>query len=266
MLRKPVSGAFGRSMPSSAFVSLALAACLFLGACAMQPLAPEKAAHYKRVGVLSAMGKNFEIRIAGPTVFDNKVSAREMDIGADEQLTKKVIKALADRYTVVDLSKYRQAFMDHPKSWRGGDSAKPSVPDVVRDLMGKEGLDAYILVTPGAASVQNTNQAVGGIGIVRAGNLFGSDKVNLYAAYIVSVIDGKDYSLVADMRAARTVRSNPFGINNWGKINAPSLRVPATYLESPSKYKKQIRNLFGSLMNQSVPETLRQANLLPAAQ
>ena len=69
--------------------------CLLIAGCAMRPIAPEKAAQYKRVGILSAMGDRFAIGAVGITVFGNDFKAEQLDLGADDILTARASEALS---------------------------------------------------------------------------------------------------------------------------------------------------------------------------
>jgi hypothetical protein len=249
-----------------AFVVLS---CLLIAGCAMQPIAPEKAAQYKRVGILSAMGDRFALGALGLTVFGNDFKAEQLDFGADDILTARASEALSAKYTLIDLSRYRAAFMEAEKYSPAGrelfGDARPPAPDVVRRLMSAEALDAFILVTPARAGLRNTNQGVGGIGIVRlSGGLFESDVFLLHAAYSVSVIDGRDYSTVADMRAVPVGESGytPLFLAK-SALTAPNVRMPSPEpWQSPSTHKDDVRTAFEELIAKSMPETLRRARLV----
>ena len=199
-----------------------------LAACTMQPLPLEKAADYKRVGILSAMGQEFSKKTVGVLVFGNDYEKVQVDFGADGILTRRLSQALSTRYEVVDLSRYRSAFIEAPKMWPGHalipSDDDPTVAKVVHRLMGAEALDAYIIVTPSGTSVGQTNQSVWGLGLLKRDMPFGSSVYKFHAAYIVSVVDGTTPSLVADMRALPVGGSNYFA-SGWGDgshINAPS--------------------------------------------
>ncbi len=245
---------------------LLLLCCWVLASCAVQPVAPEKAATYRRVGVLSAMGDTFNINAVGITVFGNEQGQRKAGFDVDELLTKRLVQALSGRYEVVDLGKYRAAFLAQPKFWPGAKGVfapdHPMAKDVVRNLMGEEGLDAYVILTPASGAVRGTNQGIAGIGIVRMQRLFGSGDHRLHAAYIVAVVDGKDFSMVGDMPAlpvGETVVGNPFVTSPLG---APNVPVAPDYWQNPGSNWDGIGRTLGGLMTQSLPETLQRARLL----
>jgi len=243
---------------------LALTA-LLLAACATQPLDTGRAAQYKRVGVLSAMGDTFSSGRVGITIFTTGGTQEHLDLGADEIMTTAAAKALSARYQVVDLGKYRQAFMDTPKYWPGNQGiladSRQSVPEVVHKLMGGEKLDAYILITPASASVRGTNQAVGGIGLVKKEELLRTGDVLLYAAYIVSVVDGGDFSLQADMRAFPENESPLGSLVGSSTLSAPNWPVLPQYQDDPVANRDKLHETLQMLLTRNVPQTLRQAHL-----
>jgi hypothetical protein len=245
------------------------AAALLLGltACVTQSLDTQRAAQYKRIGLLTAMDDRFSVTVVGSTAFGNTRREETLDLGADAALTASAIEALSGRYQVVDLSQYRRAFIDQPKHWPGekGMFAKdaPLVPEVVRSLMGSEKLDAYILITPGYGSVRGTNQQIAGIGVVQVNSLFGGGNTLLHAGYIVSVIDGVDYSLVADMRAfpaGESIMSSFSPVKS--PLSWPSAAVTQQAIDAPARYREHLASVLKQVIAETVPQTLRQARLV----
>lgn len=238
-------------------------ACILLAACATQPASPERAQSYKRVGVLSAMGDRFAVAATGFTVFGNEFREEKVEFGADDVLTEKAVAALATKYEVVDLTKYRAAFLAQPKYWPGQKGMfapdRPMAQDVVRNLMGEEKLDAYLVLTPASFVVRGTNQGGGGIGIMKLGSSH-----LLHLAYIVTVVDGKDFSYTADMRAIPTDETTNMGfVSGSSRLNSPNRTVPAQYSQAPKDNADGLRSEFSTLAGDSVPQTLKRANLLP---
>ncbi len=248
---------------------LFVAAALLLGltACVTQSLDKQKSAQYKRIGLLTAMGDRFSVTTVGSTAFGNARREEKLELGADELLTASATEALSGRYQVVDLSQYRRAFLDQPKHWPGekGLFAKdvPMVPEVVRNLMGGEKLDAYILITPGYGSVRGTNQQIAGIGVVQVNALLGGSNTLLHAGYIVSVIDGVDYSLVADMRAfpaGESIMSSFSPVRS--PLSWPNTTVYSQAHEAPARHRDTLAILLKQVIAETVPQTLRQARLI----
>lgn len=248
---------------------LFVASALLFGltACVTQSLNTHQAAQYKRIGLLSAMGDRFSVTTVGSTAFGNARREEKLELGADELLTASAIEALSGRYQVVDLSQYRRTFLDQPKHWPGekGLFAKdgPMVPEVVRNLMGSEKLDAYILITPGYGAVRGTNQQIAGIGVVKLNSLFGGGNTLLHAGYIVSVIDGIDYSLVADMRAfpaGESLMSNFSPVKS--PLSWPNAAVTPPALDAPAQYREHLTSVLKQVVAETVPQTLRQARLI----
>lgn len=240
---------------------------LFLTACSTQPISLGKQEQYKRVGILSAMGDRFSTNAVGVMVFGNEQKSQELELGLDDILTQQAQQILSKQYDVVDLTKYRTDFLRTEKYWPGQQGAfapdRPMTQDVVRNLMGAEHLDAYIILTPASASVRGTNQGVGGIGIVKLQRPIGADEFLLHTAYIVSVIDGKDYSFSGDMRA---IPIDETSFTSFGfaasRLSSPNWPVLPQLWQSPENHKTEIVDAFKLLIQQSLPHTFRRAQLL----
>jgi len=239
---------------------------LFVLGCVMQPLPTGKSDQYKRVGILSAMGDRFATSAVGMTVFGNEFREQSLDMGVDKLFIDKVTPLLGKKFEVVDLTKYRDAFMAAPKYWPGQkglfSNDGQSISEIVHSLMGQEKLDAYILITPAYSSVRSTNQSIAGIGIVAPGSLFGGANY-FHAAYIISVIDGLSYEIVADMKAVPLGQSSAISLMSNGPANVPTVTVPQAYAQNPAQFKEQIKGVLAQILDQSLPETLQRANLLP---
>ncbi len=233
----------------------------------MQPLLSTQAAQYKRIGVISSMGDDFMLNEVGVTVFGNEHSSQKIDVSANMLFTSDVIKALSGRYEVTDLSRYGKQFADQPKYWPDtktviGTETRPSAGEVVKRLVAPEIYDAYIIIAPASAHVGSTNQAVGGVGIVKLQGLFHEDTCFLHAAYMVSVIDGKDYSVVANMRASSQGGYGGLIAVGGGPVNAPNVQVDCQLWQSPDQSLPTIRQSLDTLLAQAVPATLKDAKLV----
>lgn len=248
-------------------IAVLLLCSFVLAACSTQPVPPQNQMHYKRVGILSAMGDQFSTNAVGVTAFGNEQKTAKIDFGFDDILTQQAKQLLSQRYEVVELTKYRNEFLNTEKYWPGQQGMfapdRPGTQEVVRKLMGAEQLDAYIILTPASASVRGTNQGVGGIGIVKLQRLMGSNEFLLHAAYIVSVIDGKDYNFSGDMRAVPVDESSftSFGLGS-SRLSAPNWPVLPQLWEMPESRKTEIIDIFKLLTQQSLPHTFRRAQLL----
>ena len=217
---------------------------------------------------MSTMGEDFDLKVMGVTVFGTHENSTKLDIGADDIFIRKIKKALSKRYTVVDLSRYRNPFMGQPKFWPGDRGSlvneHPLAPDVVRRVMGHEKLDAYIFVIPDWGPIGNTYESVTGIGVLRMRRVWKESDYLFHAAYSIAVIDGKNFSLVGREDADELDKPKLFDFSFKGghRVIAPTVRVPAKYHESPSDFTKELGDRLRSLLDRSIPDTLRRANLL----
>lgn len=233
---------------------------------ARESMSPQKTTQYKNVGVLSAMGDRFSETAFGTVASGDKFALEPVAFGADDVLTAKIKDALSPRYNVSDLGQYRTAFLAPPEYWEETRSMMPfdapRLADLVRQLMGGEHLDAYILVTPAGCRLR-ASRGVGGVGVVKLPHLLDDNDYRLHAAYFVSVVDGHDFSMVADMRAFPIGESGSVIFAFYrSQLGCPNAPAPAQYLAAPSENVDGIRASFADLMDRSIPHTLRATNLM----
>ena len=239
-----------------------LALSAMLAACTSITVPPEKLNQYKRIGVLSAIGDDFQTTVMGLTIFGNDQQTMRLDIGVDETLTQAAVQALSPHYTVVDLSHHRSEFLKTPVQWPDErvwwTEDRPLVPDRVRELMASENLDAYVVITPhsvGRGSGSDIKEKARGIGIFSISLLNLPERAFIYTAFKIGVVDGRDYTRVA--RNWDLGRSETGG----GPLNAPHMPVPATWRQNPTEHKDEIRQTVDTLISRSVPRTLKELGL-----
>ncbi len=235
---------------------------VLLQGCALQPLPQEQARNYKRIGIIPAMTDEFPTTAVGITVFGNDRKEHSLGVNFDRIFAEHLTRILSTQYTVTDLSQHGEAFAKQPKYWpesrRVIGETRQSAGEVVKRLAGQEGLDAYVVIAPGLARVGNTNQSVIGLGIVKPPVLFGKDGCFLYASYIVSVIDGKDFSVVANMKAFDA----PGPGVEPGPITAPNMRVDCALWQAPEASVPAIQQALNTLLQVALPRNLGSAGLL----
>jgi hypothetical protein len=185
--------------------ALSLVLLLVLAACA-KPVAPTVAGNYKTIGVASTLGRTVTLKEVGLTVFGNSESNLDSDAwGIDDAIARETARLLARRYDAraVPLDPAALGKTHFPGEGSIFGSSRP-VGEALRDVLGGQGLDAYVLVVPRAAKLGTSNQWLGGLGLLKAyGGAFGlrGSDYDLYALYYVSVFDGKTFELIGDARA-----------------------------------------------------------------
>jgi hypothetical protein len=253
----------GHAMSCKNF-AVALCVCLLVQGCARQPLSPTQAERFKRVAVISSIGDLFATQQVGIMVFGNEYNAKNISLDVDAMVTADVARVLSAKYQVADLSKYGRQFAEQPKYWPGTKliigETRPSAGEVLRGIVGAETYDAYVVIVPGYAQIGTTNQGVGGVGILRAQGLIRDGKCYLHAVYLVTVIDGKDYSIAATMKALSADRF--LGLPD-GPMEAPNEPIDCRSYQSPDESAPMIKQSLARLLEKTIPETLKDAKLIP---
>jgi hypothetical protein len=235
---------------------------LVLSACA-RPVAPTAAGSFKTIGVASTLGQTVTLKEVGMTVFGNSESDIEAGSwGIDDAIAREATRLLARRYDaqVVPLDPAALGNTHFPGEAGIFSSSRP-IGEALRDALGGQGRDAYVLVVPRGAQLGLTNQMLGGLGLLKAyGGAFGlrGDDYDLYALYYVSVFDGKTFALIGDARAP----SRGF----MPAIRGPRRTVDAGWwparqgVLSPAQ-EQQLRDGLVDLVRETLPATLRELNL-----
>jgi hypothetical protein len=244
---------------------LAIALLCALAAC-NQPVAPEKLARIKTVGVLSLAGDDIGLTNVGIVVFANEYHSANMESWGLRQYLADTIRAeLGKHYQVQTLTYDKADFAPGTVSWIASEESvfaapKPKATEVIRTRVTPAGLDAYIVVLPSARPVGSTNQSAAGFGLVRTGAPF-IPRVAAHAYYSILVIDGHDYTLIGAGRSIISETGIPgedypllmVGTGQW-----------ADSVETMSEQQKaKLRQELQSLIAESVPLTLHSLKLMP---
>jgi hypothetical protein len=194
-----------------------LALPLVLAACQTKPIEPAKVSSIKTMGVISGVGEYGSLRTVGLTVFGNdSASVPGLMAGTDQFIADRLVAELRDRFDVkpirADLSALDSKHAYFPGSQKIIGETRRPVEDAARSEFAANGLDAYILVTPGFSPVGGTNQGVGGLGLLKWNRLFDS-RYSLFALYSLIVFDGHDFTIIGTMKALPEgfVVRGPFG-------------------------------------------------------
>src|SRR5581483_7949834 len=116
-----------------------------------QPVAPEKAAAIKTIGVIVVHSDTIEVQTVGILVFSNANAAAPVPqwrLGA--YLTDRVSAALATKYQVKPVRFDRDAFLPEHVAYPNTTSIFASVPSLgqaIREHVSPTDLDAYLIVT-----------------------------------------------------------------------------------------------------------------------
>jgi hypothetical protein len=240
---------------------LVLLCGLVVASCAIKPVDVQKVAAYRKVAIASAMGDVVTQSAVGIMVFGNDSKPAQVPIGADKRIAAHLRKALASRYEVVDLTERTPTMLNAEKA---ADAAgrRLKTGDLVREQLGDVPVDAYVLIVPTSAPVRGTNQGFSGIGLMKLQRMLRSDDFFLYAAYAVKVVDGKTFEPVGEIAALPLGETPGSSLFSGNQMGAPSWPIIADLYLRAAEQADRLGEMFDLLMQQSLPETLRRANLL----
>jgi hypothetical protein len=148
------------------------------------------------VGVVSQLGEKFTVRKIGYTVFGNDINEVPVESWhIDDLVVAKISAALGKRAVVKRIPYHKEAFasLETLKLFR---DTEAEVRDGVRTLAVSTRCAHYLLVTRAYHNLGNTNQTIGGIGVLHTGigELF--VKINAYALFSLRLYDGETFALL----------------------------------------------------------------------
>jgi hypothetical protein len=206
-------------------------------------------------GVVSRLGEKFTVRKIGYTVFGNEINGVPVDSWhIDDLVVAKISAALGKRTVVRRIPYHKEAFasLEMLKLFR---DTEAEVGEGVRTLTAGTRCARYLLVTRAYYNVGNSNQTIGGIGILRTGigELF--IKVNAYALFSLRLYDGETFTLLKRANAP----SGDSILMQW--IRGPHRQVDESFWpEFPgnaaqnARLREAIRDLVSQGMDATLPE------------
>ena len=229
-----------------------LLAVLLLCGCAPTTVAPEQMRSIRRVAVMSAIGDKFTVKKIGITVFGNDQKDFPIDAwGIDQFVVNKVQSVLASHFEVRPVT--YQKFALHTT---GNNFDK--VAESVRSQATSADIDAYIVVTKGFSAVGTSNQSIEGLGILETSGLAGG--VYLYALYWITVVDGHNFTVVANSPAF------PLGqtVLSMQAIRGPSRELDASWMPATLDAGQNVRlkSAITELLDRNLPGTIESLKLL----
>jgi hypothetical protein len=161
----------------------------------------------KSIGVISAIGDKFSVQKVGLTVFQNSLDEIAIDSwGIDERVVASMSAQLGKRFDVKRISYSKAAFAEvqkpKPLFADNQDDYRYKIAEILRGLASTQKCDLYVVVTKSGSQVGNTNQSVGGIGILYGGNGAIFTSVHLHALFDVRVYDGRTFAVLGHQRGS----------------------------------------------------------------
>jgi len=204
------------------------------------------------VAVISAMGDDVGMYNFGTTIFTDVAYDIHTDWNVDAQIVSEVTNALADRFTVKNISVDPQAVSRIVKISRApvfGPEYDEAVAEFIRSLPKSSGIDAYVIVLPGAivrSYLNGRNEQ--GLHGTRDVGLFNSRLV-FEALYFIGVYDA--------------VTGKRIELGNEAAVEECSSEMWETKEDSlTAEQKSRIRQEIFSLTSRSIPYSLARAHLI----
>lgn len=175
-------------------IIVAFGLLLSLAACAsnsfVAPVAAEKKASIKTIGVASVVGNSMQYTRVGITIFDSdETGGHTSNWGIDEGVTETLTAKLKDHYTIVPLT------IDHEAAKASQDSKLPPQEAVYNAITPPTTpVDAYLVLVPTQSGdfIGSSRYPLYGLGIYRQVG-YG---IQVYAACDLYLIDAKTKALL----------------------------------------------------------------------
>jgi hypothetical protein len=209
-----------------------LLAVLLLCGAAGPMVTTEKIAAIRRIAVMSAVGDKFTVRKIGITVFGNDEKEFPIDAwGIDPFVVNKVLHARNE------------------DAIAAGVRAQAKAADI----------DAYIVVTRATSQFGNTNQSLGGLGILEKGGL--GARVFMFALYQVTVVDGHSFTVVATSPAILVSQDTVLATMS---IRGPAREVDASWMPATldAAHNIRLKSAITQLLDRNLPGTIENMRLL----
>jgi hypothetical protein len=213
---------------------------VLLWGCAEVSAAPSS---IKRVAVISMIGDRFTTQKIGLNLLD--AGQKTIPIGAwgiDQFVIGKVRKVLAGRFEVRPLAY-------HPVA--GANDVAVKIVEGVRAQSAPKDIDAYVVVTKSMVK-DNSGHKYYGLGIVDHALI--GHRVELYVLYDVTVIDGRDLSVVASTQKFIAMTAPPS--RAWRKLDESWM--PAT-LDAAQNVR--LKTVVTELLDSTLPATIESLKL-----
>lgn len=223
----------------------ALLVALLLSACAMPPKTLPDASRYVRIGVLPAYEP--EVLKTTPPNWGSAVKLERFDVdfGLNALVTDRVTKALGQSSRqVVDLQAFAPAYIQTPKIRSSGErkiigDSRPMMTDVVRSLVGAQGLDAYLVIDGGPVRIYQPRQ-IPAVALVKP-----PDPPDLAIVLSIYVVDGRTFEIAA----ARNV-------------TLVQQRVSASWFNEPRQHVAEMKDALVILLDTNLWSSLQQLGLM----
>lgn len=220
------------------------------------PIALDSKKGRQSIGIISAIGSKFAVQKVGTTVFSNEYNSVPVaSWGIDDLVASKLAGLLGGNADVRRITYAKDAFASYEAPGGLFRDHNAELQEILRKLTATQKSDVYLVVITSGSSFGSTNQSVGGLGIVQAGNIFAT-KIWLHAVFQIRVYDGRTLEFLGWKPA--TIGQNTF----MAMIKGPHREVDASWwpalanVEGDRRLKTAVRELVEQALTTTLPEVL----------
>jgi hypothetical protein len=200
---------------------------LISGCAALQPIDPEKLTAIQRIGVISLLGDEMQIKKVGTTVFNNVEKYEKVGDWKIDEYVKSVVRGeIVDnsRFVYVELTAdqqaLRQTYFEKERIKKAADAE--SVKDEMKQIAHTDSIDTLVLVLRMATGdpFSDTNQYVYGYGLYHR-SFLSYEQTGVYGRMLVVV---QDVKTMEEMRrrgvVAKKVVDNAYWTEEFARLPA----------------------------------------------
>jgi hypothetical protein len=239
----------------AALLTVVVSACVSIDA------APPSLQAIKTIGVVSAIGDQFTLTIAGLTGTESSPQTFSIEAwGLDDLIVSRVGAMLSRGFQLQAVSYRRAAFVaierDSPVPLATRLRDDP-IKKLVRAEVSPQGLDAYVIVSKATSRYGGRASPVAGVGMISYRAVFDSYH-EIHALYAMTIIDGHDFSVI-DKRSAAPVNNTEIV-----RLEGPSRMVDASLQPTANKMlpNDKLKSAIIDLIERSLPATLQDLRLV----
>jgi hypothetical protein len=223
--------------------SLCTVVLLLTAACGLNaPSTLSNPGRYVRIGILPAYEAELT-KSTPPSWFTGVTVERiDLDFGLNALMVDRVAKALGPTRQLVDLRAFSAAYIGTAKVHAVGErkiigDSRPVFTDVLRSLVGSQGLDAYVVIEGGAGIYEPQ--------VAPAFQMLASQGHNVGIEARIYVVDGRTFEVAAVTSASGMQRG-----------------VPDSWFAAPRQHAEEIKNVVVTLLDQNLGPALQKLGLM----
>jgi len=212
-----------------------------------------------RIGVISAIGDQFEVHKLGLTVFGNDLAEAPIDFWGLDDIVVARVRAAASGTGVRKITYPKGVFGPYynpPTMFR---NAKDDLTAIVRQAAANANCARYFVVTKVNVKADAGNQILRGVGVVQQG-AGPFRRTNLFAAFQVTVFDGQTYEVHRRPIDFGSILTRSFVRDKEPLNEIDNESFPASAAEAAANpmFRDRMRAYLASLLDKMLPAYLKE--------